>query len=249
MVDRRVLRLFVGLNLLFAACGSRSSAPDGAGGDGADLADVVQDPSGDLGDAPDGGGGSCSTDRDCAFGAEWCIGGSCVACDNSGVACDILCRAGWSTYSRHGCWPCDCAPVNACGEDGDCGPGQRCYAGAFCWDWCPPGDPSCCHGNLCSAAGCTPPPPAGCMTRGCPQGQTCEPTGCSSSACSCSAGAGGAGWICTRDCGGGTCVSPCSDGRPSCNGTCCGAAEDCCTGATPPFCYASGCLACCMPAP
>src|SRR5690606_26662498 len=145
-----------------------------------------------------------------ARGAEWCVEGRCVPCDNSGIACRIACPAGWSLYQRNGCTPCACAPDNECASDADCasvGPtAARCYAGAFCWDWCPPGDPSCCFGNLCGAAGCPAPPPVGCMRRGCPEGQTCEATtGCAPSVCTCD---GSTGWSCTDDCSGGTCVTP-----------------------------------------
>lgn len=149
------------------------------------------------------GAGGCATDADCEEGSEWCEGGSCVACDNSGLACRIACPAGWSTYTRNGCHPCACAPENDCTSDGECHTGDKCYAGAFCWDWCPPGDPSCCYGNLCSAPGCTPPPPTGCSERGCPIGERCDlESGCAPSGCFC----GEAGWGCTADCGGGVCV-------------------------------------------
>ncbi|MCZ7677499.1 MAG: hypothetical protein M5U28_01465 [Sandaracinaceae bacterium] len=151
---------------------------------------------------------ACASDADCASGAEWCEGGRCVACDNSGLVCLIACPSGWSTYERNGCRPCECAPMNDCTSDGEClgigGGAQRCYAGAFCWDWCPPGDPTCCFGNMCAAAGCTPPPPVGCTQRGCPIGQRCDTTaGCTPSECGCDARSG---WFCTDDCGGGTCV-------------------------------------------
>lgn len=154
------------------------------------------------------GGGGCSTDADCPSGSEWCEGGRCVPCDNSGLVCLIACPSGWSTYMRNGCSPCECAPRNDCTSDGECvgtgGGAQRCYAGAFCWDWCPPGDPTCCFGNLCGAAGCTPPPPLGCTRRGCPLGQRCDTTmGCTPSGCGCDPTSG---WFCTDDCGGGVCV-------------------------------------------
>lgn len=149
------------------------------------------------------GCGGCATDADCASGSEWCEGGRCVECDNSGLACRIACPAGWSVYTRNGCSPCACAPENDCTNDGECHTGDKCYAGAFCWGWCPPGDPSCCFGNLCSAPGCAPPPPVGCRERGCPAGERCDfESGCTSTGCFCS----DAGWACTSDCGGGVCV-------------------------------------------
>lgn len=149
--------------------------------------------------------GGCTRDEDCAFGAQWCVGGECVACDNSGQLCDIDCGFGWGTYERNGCFPCDCAPRNECESDAECGAGGHCYAGAFCWDYCAEGDPSCCLGNLCSQAGCSEPPPVGCVVRGCPQGDVCDTfSGCASSGCGCGDGA----WGCDADCGGGVCLTP-----------------------------------------
>jgi hypothetical protein len=164
----------------------------------------------DADDAPDAVT-TCSTDEGCAFGSGWCVGGFCVPCDNSGLACDLACLHGWTFYNRNGCTPCDCAPPSACTADSDCissgSDPMKCYAGARCWDWCPAGDPSCCLGNLCSAAGCVEPPLVGCFVRGCPEGETCTESGCASTSCIC----GGMMWPiwgCTYDCGGGTCVGP-----------------------------------------
>lgn len=149
-------------------------------------------------------GGGCTTDADCAEGSAWCEDGRCVECDNGGLACRIACPEGWSLYTRNGCHPCACAPENDCTSDGECHTGDKCYAGAFCWDWCPPGDASCCYGNLCSAPDCAAPPPVGCRERGCPIGERCDlDTGCASSSCFCN---GTGGWACTADCGGGGCV-------------------------------------------
>jgi hypothetical protein len=158
---------------------------------------------------PDGGGGgSCMRDDDCVFGAEWCVDGTCVACDNTGTACDLACGLGWDFPTRHGCTPCRCAPSNACTLDADCGSGLVCIAGAWCWEGClPTGDPRCCQGNVCAGESCPTPPPHGCRTRGCPMGQDCRTDmGCAPSNCGC--GAGDPGWICTADCGGGVCVTP-----------------------------------------
>jgi hypothetical protein len=148
----------------------------------------------------------CTNDSMCPAGTSWCERGRCRPCDNGGLLCDIACSDGWSTYERNGCHPCECAPPNACRSDAECGPGNECYAGAFCWDWCPPDDPTCCFGNVCSTAGCAPPPPTGCRVRGCPMGQTCGTSSagaCAPSSCVC----GSSGWGCTRDCGGGTCTT------------------------------------------
>lgn len=149
--------------------------------------------------------GGCRSDEDCTFGAEWCIAGECAPCDNSGQVCDINCEHGWRGYERHGCTPCACAPGNDCDSDAECAAGEHCYAGAFCWEGCAEGDPSCCQGNICSAAGCPEPPPVGCVVRGCPMGDVCDTfAGCASSGCSC----GGGFWGCDDDCGGGVCLTP-----------------------------------------
>lgn len=183
---------FMGLVLVAAALLGAS----GCGGD-------VTTEDGSSGGLPDG---QCASDADCTPGREWCVGGACVPCDNEGLACDIACEQGWSTYERNGCYPCACAPVNECTSDADCGAGQQCYTGSLCWDWCPPGDPSCCFGNTCSGAGCAEPNPSGCHVTGCPEGQQCTdvPNMCSPSSCSCA----GSGWMCTADCSGGRCVTP-----------------------------------------
>jgi hypothetical protein len=162
------------------------------------------DASGTCGPAPVLCSG-CATDADCVFGLEWCVDGACGPCDDSGKLCDILCEDGWSTYTRNGCSPCACAPTNDCTNDSECGQDAWCYAGEFCWDWCPPGEPGCCYGNICSYAGCPDPVPVGCLVAGCPPGGYCE-TGldCKPSSCTCT----DTGWSCTNDCAGGVCVIP-----------------------------------------
>lgn len=179
---------------------SSSSGQGGSGGDGQGGAGGIGGSGGQGGAGP----ALCSTDADCLKGEEWCVGGSCVPCDNSGLMCNIQCEFGWLPYTRNGCYPCACAPPNECGADTDCGdPTHQCYTGNFCWDWCPPEDPSCCYGNTCSPAGCSGPNPAGCVKTGCQPGQQCTTlNACSASTCSCS----GAFWLCTKDCGGGKCI-------------------------------------------
>lgn len=145
---------------------------------------------------------TCTRDEQCLFGAEWCIGGVCAPCDNSGQVCDLGCPFDWRSYARNGCTPCACAPPNDCTSDAECGAAGHCYAGGFCW--CEPADPTCCQGNVCGAAGCAEPPPSGCVERGCPEGDTCDLIDCAPSSCTCDGG----GWACTEDCGGGVCVTP-----------------------------------------
>jgi hypothetical protein len=183
--------------------GGQGGAAQGSGGQGGAAQGSGGQGGAAQGGGQGGGGGGCSTDADCTMGKEWCVGGACVPCDNSGLACDIACQNNWNTYERNGCYPCECAPVNACDTDAQCGAGGKCYAGQFCWDWCPPGDPSCCYGNVCSPPGCPDPNPTGCFVTGCPQGKTCALGGaCTSSSCACANG----NWGCTKDCGGGSCM-------------------------------------------
>lgn len=147
----------------------------------------------------------CVSDDGCARGAQWCIDGRCAPCDNSGLACFLLCADGTAFYERNGCTPCDCQPINDCESDDDCvAPASRCYAGRFCWPGCAPGDPKCCQGNTCDVPGCEGPSPVGCRVSGCPAGESCAlESGCEPSSCFCDATTGG--WGCTDDCGGGEC--------------------------------------------
>lgn len=98
---------------------------------------------------PDAHIGACSTDSDCEPGNQWCTDGTCVDCDNSGLACFLVCPEGESLYERNGCHPCECKAVNQCAFDVDCGPGMACVPGQDCIGWCLVGDPSCCYGNQC----------------------------------------------------------------------------------------------------
>lgn len=216
------MRLALGLGLaalLAVACGDDDGPSDGGnvdvgtadtGGEDTGGEDSGEDTGGEDTGGEAGladGGGSCDTDADCVEGEEWCVEGACVECDNSGLLCDIACAFGWNTYERNGCFPCACAPTNDCTSDDTCEGGGRCEAGEFCWDWCPEGDPSCCYGNVCVSGGCEGPPPVGCARRGCPEGQECqdfETSGvCVSSSCTCADGS----WVCTDDCGGGSCAA------------------------------------------
>jgi hypothetical protein len=183
----------VGLWALAASCGGKAIVDGRPGSGGAGVTSSAGTTT---------GAGSCKTDADCRFGEAWCTGGTCQACDNGGLACDLACQDGWQMYSRNGCHPCSCAPVNQCQSDAECGDGLHCYAGKFCWDWCPKGDPSCCYGNLCDAQGCPEPPPTGCFKTGCAAGLHCVDSGCASSSCKCVS----LTWSCSKDCGGGTCV-------------------------------------------
>lgn len=196
-----------------------TAAPEGGLSDGgSDDASLVADSATptDSGSGSDGGSDagvpatdagtislSCRTDADCTFGAEWCVHGACVACETADVAaCPARCARGSTRMVRNGCTPCTCVVANACTTNSDCALGTTCYAGALCWDWCPPGDPTCCYGNICEGLGCTTPPPTGCKKRGCPENAICLTGGCTSSLCDCV----GSGWSCVDDCAGGICA-------------------------------------------
>jgi hypothetical protein len=100
-----------------------------------------------------------------------------------------------------------------------------------------------CHANgsvVCTAracandagtnpSSCSGPSPTGCRTNGCAAGFTCDTSlGCFPSSCSCNNGQ----WVCTADCGGGTCVP-----QPRDAGTNPGQ----CTGPDPRGCASTGC--------
>ena len=66
-----------------------------------------------------------------------------------------------------------------------------------------------CNGNICDTAYCIEESPAGCFQTGCEEGYECVvlPDDCVASSCFCDDSLNLYGsWICTEDCGGGTCV-------------------------------------------
>lgn len=157
---------------------------------------------------PEGGGGSCTKDVECAFGAEWCQDGSCEPCDNSGLLCFIACGEGFTINQRNGCTPCQCTLANECTSNVECGAGT-CVAGPICYPWCDYDDPSCCFGNTCEAGppACEGPNPQACVETQCPPGMQCVASPlavCMSSSCTCDASGG---WLCTDDCTSGVCVA------------------------------------------
>ena len=105
-------------------------------------------------------------------------------------------------------------------------------------------------GGAGGSSACAGPNPAGCHTQGCAPGEICADQGCASSSCDCDPATGG--WICTDDCGGGTCVpdpSACGDPNPvGCHVQGCAQGEVCVDqGCTPSACVcdpASGSWAC-----
>ncbi len=186
----------------------------------------------------------CQTDADCEAGAEWCEAEGCVPCDNSGEICDLGCSEGFELAERNGCHPCECVPITECRADADCDEGLRCQAGDICFFWCEAGDPSCCQGNHCvlDESACEGPNPAGCIERGCPNGQICVPNSgvCVPSDCAC--GPDGS-WECTEDCGGGLCMDVVACEGPSPAG--CGPDNPCLEGQhcsqDPEVCLSSSC--------
>lgn len=136
-------------------------------------------------------GEGCSSDLHCGAGA-WCTGGHCVPCGTT------LCPVDWVKLPRNGCeW---CVPPSDCVEDADCGEGVLCSAGQACLPECDPGDPACCHGNLCDVTGCGTTWGLDCVVVGCPDGQQCV-SGGGADACACDPELGA--WLCAE--GAGTC--------------------------------------------
>ncbi len=192
--------VWIGGAILLMACGDEFQ-PDGGGGAGGTTSSSSTSSTSGM-----GGFEGCSSDAECIPGVEWCESGLCVPCDKSGETCGITCLQGWEMYTRNGCTPCDCAPPNQCTSDDQCptataGPAQ-CYRGNHCWDWCPSDELGCCYGNTCNQPGCSEPVPVGCLTTGCPLGQTCVTTTCAPSNCHCD----GTSWNCDGSCDGGVCV-------------------------------------------
>jgi hypothetical protein len=158
-----------------------------AGPDADAEPDAVADADGeDEVEPPPDSGTPCTRDSDCLAGEQWCADGSCVACDNSGLTCDIECEVGTALYERNGCHPCECGRINECATDADCpavgDAAGHCYAGKHCWGGCDAGDPTCCLGNFCDAAGCGDVSEwtYGCCLFGCSSGYCTPPecTGC-----------------------------------------------------------------------
>ena len=133
---------------------------------------------------------ACVADADCAV-VERCDGGVCSICPP--IDC-LACPDGSSPRLLPHCGGCSCAPMPpACTTDAECPIGDACII-----------DPSTGLGS-CGATSACGPSPAGCSVTGCGFGEVCDTSvGCTPSACSCDEAAGG--WICTDDCGGGTCV-------------------------------------------
>ena len=133
---------------------------------------------------------TCVADTDCAQ-FEQCEAGACSVCPPIDCA---ACPDGSSPRLLPHCGGCDCSPLPPeCASDADCPLGDLCIT-----------DPATGVAR-CSAPSSCGPSPAGCSVTGCGFGETCDTSvGCSPSACSCDAETGS--WLCTADCGGGTCV-------------------------------------------
>lgn len=83
---------------------------------------------------------TCVSDTDCTAGAEWCIDGLCLPCDNSGLYCDLYCANGM-VAPRNECQPCICLPDYVpCLDDAQCGPEGVCNT-AVCLSCCPGAPP------------------------------------------------------------------------------------------------------------
>jgi hypothetical protein len=129
--------------------------------------------------------GDSNDSLDSDGGGSLCSGPSPAGCSQTG------CPAGQVCDRTVGCESsaCSCDP-----ESGDWTCTADCSGGTCVPD---PGDGG--------ASGCSTPSPAGCVQNACPPTHVCDTTiGCTPSDCSCNTGTDS--WICTDDCGGGTCV-------------------------------------------
>lgn len=193
------------------AGGSGGVAASGGGGGTGNVAGTT---------AGTGAGGAtqCDSVYECAMGSV-CNDGMCFRCEPQNAQCPDDCAYGSTkmVLDRNGCTVCECLPASECKSNADCSEGEICYPGAQCEEGC--SDPSCCHGNQCSAPGCavfTAP----CSVVGCEAGAHCDST-CAPYDCECvdgsvmcelvSAGSGGAAG--TAGAAGGT-YSSCACGSP-----------------------------------
>jgi len=150
-------------------------------------------------------GEPCSEDAECG-GRDFCEDGECVACPN--VDCDIDCPAPeYRQLVRNGCQLCACEAIRVCESDDDCDGPRVCLGAGQCEEDDCEGSIACCDATICGrddSACADLPNPVGCVETGCPSGTECviDSEDCAPSSCVCS---DDAGWLCTRDCAGGTC--------------------------------------------
>ncbi len=127
-----------------------------------------------------------------------------------------------------GCLPGTCGENEQCVVDIAACRSSSCFCDPVLGAWtC---TPDCSGGTCMPLEPCAGPNPAGCTVTGCEYPQVCATHyGCTSSVCFCSE----AGWVCSTDCGGGTCVDP---------GEACSADSDCDFGAG--WCQDGVCVPC-----
>lgn len=157
----RANRLYsIGLGLLFAACGEKSSgndeadggdgmaetSADGGGSDGADAGGKLDggDDNGDTGSATTGADDGGSSGSDGGFISEPDGGGSAIECDvfaqdcPDGEKCSAWANDGGSSWNATRCSPVDPnpdQPGDACTVEGSGVSGiDSCDKGAMCWD-------------------------------------------------------------------------------------------------------------------
>lgn len=81
---------------------------------------VANCPGGEACCVPEEPVNTCESDSDCEFGEEWCVDGTCSACDNGGRFCKMYCADGM-VDPRNGCQPCRCKEdIFACASDDEC---------------------------------------------------------------------------------------------------------------------------------
>lgn len=168
-----------------------------------------------------GGASQCNGVYECTLGSV-CNDGMCLVCEPQSAQCPDSCADGSTkmVLDRNGCTVCECLPESECQANADCMDGEICYPGAQCEEGC--SDPSCCHGNQCSAPGCST-FAAPCSVVGCEGGAHCDPS-CAAVACECVdgsvvceeniGGTGGAGGTAGTAGSAGAMYSACQCGSP-----------------------------------
>lgn len=182
-----------------------------------DIADVCGgSASACEGDNPAGcAAGECGDGEVCSMETDSCVPSACDCDESSGQwQCTSDCSGGvcipdeamCEGENPAGCTSNGCDDGEVCVTDTSACVPSACGCDAETGLWLCTSD---CGGGVCGpeteTPSCEGENPAGCLTQGCGAGEVCSTSvdACIPSACSCD---GGGSWLCTSDCGGGSCV-------------------------------------------
>jgi hypothetical protein len=181
----------------------------------------------------------CADGLTCIFAEDVCVPNHCT-CEDGQWLCTRDCTVGGHVCVED---PDYCADENlpssdcrdyGCDDDETCAPADGCQSSNCSCD--PVDQTMACTGDCgeryeCVAdtgETCDEPNPAGCEQTGCDDGEVCAPSDdCIPSHCECN----GSDWMCTRDCGGGVCITKsdtCDEPNPAgCTQEGCPSGETC----------------------